>query len=75
MNQTPMTRIVNNCELAQEAIGTSMLPGEGEFPVVVVLRDGTRWQLDGVKWMVDREGNPVEFQMQVGPAENPSNQP
>lgn len=65
-----MTRVVTNVELAQQAVGTSMLPGEGEFPIRIRLRDGTRWQLDGVKWLVDESGNAVEFELQVGPDES-----
>ena len=45
----------------------AMTPAEYTTPIVIVTRDGTRWQVDGVELMVDEFENQVEFQLRVGP--------
>ena len=40
-------------------------------PIVVVTRDGSRWQVDGVEAIVDERERPVEFQLRVGPPDVP----
>lgn len=39
--------------------------------IVIVTREGTRLQIDGVKLMRDAQDQQVEFQLNIGPADAP----
>lgn len=74
VNFNPMTPtpVITTLDLAEAALLAcpdvgSMLPHP---PVIVRLRDGTTWQLDGVYPQVDDNEMTVGFVLQVGPKDS-----
>lgn len=65
MTPTPIITIVDLCEEALRQCPPLQNP-----PVIVRLRDGTTWQLDGVYPQVDDNEMTVGFVLQVGPKES-----